>query len=112
VRRIRLGTRGSTLALAQSGWVKEQILQQQPALEIELVVIKTGGDRFTEMPIAAFGGKGVFTKEIEDALLNHEIAPRNKSLDAPVPLEKAWNCSARYLRELGLIHECQSAGTC
>ena len=37
-------------------------------------------------------------------------APRNKSLDAPVPLEKAWNCSARYLRELGLIRECQSAG--
>ena len=39
-------------------------------------------------------------------------ASRNKSLDAPVPLEKAWNCSARYLRELGLIHECRSAGTC
>ena len=63
MRRIRLGTRGSTLALAQSGWVKEQILQQQPALEIELVVIKTGGDRFTEMPIAAFGAKESLPKK-------------------------------------------------
>jgi hydroxymethylbilane synthase len=73
VTRIRLGTRGSTLALAQSTWVKEQILRHQPALEIELVVIKTSGDRFTEKPIAALGGKGIFTKEIEDALLRQEI---------------------------------------
>jgi porphobilinogen deaminase len=45
VRRIRLGTRGSTLALAQSTWTKEQILLHQPALEVQLVVIKTGGNR-------------------------------------------------------------------
>ena len=38
-------------------------------------------------------------KEIEDALLNHEIAPRHESFGTPVPLE-AWNCSTRYLREL------------
>ena len=73
MRRIRLGTRGSSLALAQSTWVKEQILRHQPALEIELVVIKTSGDRFTDTAIAALGGKGVFTKEIEDALLHQEI---------------------------------------
>jgi hydroxymethylbilane synthase len=70
---IRLGTRGSTLALAQSTWVKEQLLQQEPSLNIELVVIKTSGDRFVDKPIAALGGKGVFTKEIEDALLHAEI---------------------------------------
>ena len=70
---IRIGTRGSTLALAQSTWVKEQLLQHEPALKIELVVIKTSGDRFVDKPIAALGGKGMFTKEIEDALLREEI---------------------------------------
>lgn len=73
MRLIRIGTRGSTLALAQSTWVKEELLQREPALKVELVVIKTSGDRFADKPIAALGGKGVFTKEIEDALLRGEI---------------------------------------
>lgn len=73
MRLIRLGTRGSTLALAQSTWVKERLQQHEPALEVELVVIKTSGDRLGDKPLAALGGKGVFTKEIEDALLRREI---------------------------------------
>lgn len=71
--RVRIGSRGSTLALAQSTWVKQQIETHYPDLRVELSIIKTSGDRFVDRPIAAVGGKGVFTKEIEDALLNQTI---------------------------------------
>ena len=71
--RVRIGSRGSTLALAQSTWVKQQLETHYPDLRVELSIIKTSGDRFVDRPIAAVGGKGVFTKEIEDALLNQTI---------------------------------------
>jgi hydroxymethylbilane synthase len=70
---IRIGTRGSSLALAQANWVKRQIQIQYPEASVELVVIKTSGDRFVDAAIQAMGGKGVFTKEIEEALLRREI---------------------------------------
>jgi len=70
---IRIGTRGSTLALAQSGWVQKKLEAQYPDHEIERVIIKTSGDRFTQAPIQSIGGKGIFTKEIEEALLRKEI---------------------------------------
>jgi hydroxymethylbilane synthase len=70
---IRIGTRGSTLALAQSAWVKGKIAEQYPDASIETILIKTSGDRFAEANIRAMGGKGIFTKEIEDALLKSEI---------------------------------------
>ncbi|MBM4264250.1 MAG: hydroxymethylbilane synthase [Deltaproteobacteria bacterium] len=70
--RIRLGTRGSTLALAQANWVKAQIEARGDNV-VELSIIKTSGDRFVDTAIQNIGSKGVFTKEIEDALLNNEI---------------------------------------
>lgn len=71
--RLRIGTRGSALALAQANWVRAQLMENQPDLEIELRIIKTSGDRSLDTPIAELGGKGVFTKEIEEALLADEI---------------------------------------
>lgn len=73
MRRVRMGTRGSALALAQSNWVKAELMRNQSDIEIELRIIKTGGDRLIDTPIQALGGKGVFTKEIEEALLHDEI---------------------------------------
>lgn len=70
---IRIGTRGSKLALAQTAWVKEKLEEKYPEARIETVLIKTSGDRFSEASVQAIGGKGIFTKEIEDALLRHEI---------------------------------------
>jgi hydroxymethylbilane synthase len=70
---IRIGTRGSKLALAQTAWVKAKIEEQYPNARIETILIKTSGDRFSETNIRAIGGKGIFTKEIEDALLREEI---------------------------------------
>lgn len=66
---LRLGTRGSMLARAQSGWVARQIESLNPGLTVELVIISTSGDRITDQPLHAFGGKGLFTKELEQALL-------------------------------------------
>ena len=68
-RTLRLGTRGSLLAKAQSTWVARQIEARVPGVRVELVVITTSGDRITDRPLHEFGGKGLFTKELEQALL-------------------------------------------
>ncbi|MCG8563681.1 MAG: hydroxymethylbilane synthase, partial [Desulfobacterales bacterium] len=70
---IRIGTRGSQLALWQANHVKDCILNLFPDLTVELEVIKTKGDRITDRPLAMVGGKGLFVKEIETALLNGTI---------------------------------------
>ncbi|HWO41528.1 MAG TPA: hydroxymethylbilane synthase, partial [Candidatus Eisenbacteria bacterium] len=67
-RAVTIGTRGSALALAQARWVKERLEAADPELRVELRVIKTSGDRFFESPVQSIGGKGLFVKEIEDAL--------------------------------------------
>jgi len=61
------------LALAQAGWVRGKLEERHPGLQITTVVIKTSGDRFLETPLQAIGGKGLFVKEIEEALLRGEI---------------------------------------
>lgn len=70
---VRIGTRGSKLALAQAQWVKARLEEKYPGLDVQTVVIKTRGDRFLQTPIQAIGGKGIFVKEIEEALLQREI---------------------------------------
>ncbi|WP_435011361.1 hydroxymethylbilane synthase [Tundrisphaera lichenicola] len=68
VETIRIGTRGSHLARWQSGWVADQLRALHPGLVVELVEIKTQGDRDRNSPLAAIGGTGLFTKEIQRAL--------------------------------------------
>ncbi len=70
---IRIGTRGSALALAQTNWVKCKLEERYPELRVEVVTIKTSGDRFLSAPMKAIAGKGIFVKEIEEALLRKEI---------------------------------------
>ena len=65
---IRIGTRGSRLARWQADWVAERLRQLNPQLRVELVEIKTHGDRDRNSPLAAIGGVGVFTKEIQRAV--------------------------------------------
>lgn len=67
--KLTIATRGSNLALAQADWVSGELKRLQPGLEVELVVIKTTGDKIIDVPLAKVGGKGLFVKEIEDALL-------------------------------------------
>ncbi len=70
---IKIGTRASLLAVTQSTWVKNQIEQQHPGTMVELVKITTKGDKILDVPLAKVGGKGLFVKEIEDALLNKSV---------------------------------------
>ncbi len=68
-----LGTRGSALAMAQSTWVARALEARWPGLEVRLEVIRTRGDRIQDRPLAAVGGKGLFTRELEDGLREGRI---------------------------------------
>jgi hydroxymethylbilane synthase len=70
---LRIGTRASKLALAQAQWVHERIAAHYPHLQVQLVPVRTQGNRIRNRPLSAFGGKGLFVKEIEEALQNNEI---------------------------------------
>ncbi|MGB0909245.1 MAG: hydroxymethylbilane synthase [Nitrospirales bacterium] len=70
---VVIGTRGSRLALWQAEWVKSQLQKISPELVVNLQRIQTSGDKILDVPLAKIGGKGLFVKEIEDALLNGEI---------------------------------------
>ena len=80
-----LGTRGSALALAQAKWVQAALLDMGAADEIRLEIIHTRGDKILDVPLAKVGGKGLFVKEIEAALLSGDIDLAVHSLkDMPV----------------------------
>jgi hydroxymethylbilane synthase len=84
---LKLGTRGSALALTQSRWVASEIEKHNDGVKVELVIIKTQGDRDQNSALNKFAGKGIFTKEIEDALLASEIDLAVHSLkDLPTTL--------------------------
>lgn len=70
---LRIGTRGSALALWQANWVKSQIQSTNAQTQIELVIIKTKGDKILDVPLAKVGGKGLFVKELEEALLAGDV---------------------------------------
>ena len=69
---VRIGTRGSLLAKWQAEYVRKRIFQAT-GVETEIVIIKTTGDRMTQAPFSQIGGKGVFIKELEEALLDEQI---------------------------------------
>ena len=66
---LRIGTRGSRLARWQANWVADRLQSLHPGLDVTLVEIKTHGDRDRQSPLAAIGGMGLFTKEIQRAVL-------------------------------------------
>ncbi len=71
--KIKIGTRKSKLALWQANYVAEKLKEHFPELEVELVKITTKGDKILDVPLAKVGGKGLFVKEIEEAMLRGEI---------------------------------------
>lgn len=97
---IKLGTRGSELALTQSNWVARQLEAANSGLKVEIKVIKTRGDRDQHSALNKFGGKGIFTKEIEDQLLAGEIDLAVHSLkDLPTTLPSGLALAAPPKRE-------------
>lgn len=72
VRNIRIATRESPLALWQAGHVRSELIRHHPGLAVELVAMTTQGDRLLHTPLAMVGGKGLFIKELENALLQRD----------------------------------------
>ncbi len=102
--RFRLGTRGSALALTQTGLVRDALAAAWPDLAapgaIETVVIRTTGDRVQDRPLAAIGGKGLFTKELEEALDAGAIDAAVHSVkDLPTALPAPFALAATLPRE-------------
>jgi hydroxymethylbilane synthase len=104
--RIRIGTRGSPLALAQAREVEMRLRAAHAAsgdtgrLEVETRAIKTSGDRIQDRPLAEAGGKGLFTKEIEEALLAGEVDLAVHSMkDMPTELPPGLTLAAFLPRE-------------
>lgn len=96
---IKIGTRGSQLALWQANWVKSQIEQLSRA-DVEIIKIKTTGDQITDRPLSMVGGKGLFVKEIEQQLLDKEIDIAVHSMkDMPGELPEGLIVGAVPVRE-------------
>jgi hydroxymethylbilane synthase len=86
---IRIATRGSALALWQANWVRDRLMADDPHLTVELLVLKTRGDKILDRALSEVGGKGLFVKEIEEALLDGraEVAVHSmKDLPAEIPV--------------------------
>jgi hydroxymethylbilane synthase len=96
--KLRIGSRGSQLALWQANHVAELLREQGHTVEIE--VIKTTGDKITSVALAKVGTKGMFTKEIEEALHDHRVDLAVHSLkDVPTELEHEFELAAIMKRE-------------
>ena len=97
---IKIGTRGSLLATTQSTWVKNQIESEHPQTTVELVKIVTKGDKILDVPLAKVGGKGLFVKEIEEALLRKDVDLAVHSMkDVPSELPDELHLGIIPLRE-------------
>lgn len=95
---LRIGSRGSKLALWQASWVKERLEERGCVCEIE--IIKTKGDQILDVSLARIGGKGLFTKEIEEALLDGRIDLAVHSLkDLPTELPAGLTIASIPQRE-------------
>ena len=92
---IRIGSRKSRLALVQTDIVKRKIEEAFPEIQVEIVEMSTKGDELLNRSLASFGGKGVFTKELEEALLNGTIdLAVHSAKDMPVEFPKGLGIGA------------------
>lgn len=94
----RIGARGSLLSITQTTWVAEQLRAQ--GVQVEIEIIKTTGDKIQDVPLAKIGGKGLFVKEIEEALLNGTIDLAVHSMkDMPTKIPDGLHIGAIPKRE-------------
>lgn len=100
MQRIRIATRKSALALWQAEFVKAELLKHHPQLTVELVPMSTQGDKILDTPLAKIGGKGLFVKELETAMLEDraDIAVHSMK-DVPVEFPDGLMLSAICERE-------------
>ncbi|MDL2285478.1 hydroxymethylbilane synthase [Desulfovibrio sp. OttesenSCG-928-F07] len=98
--KITIATRGSRLALWQAEHIKNLLINEHPGLEVDLLVLKTKGDIILDVPLAKVGGKGLFVKEIEEALLDGRADLAVHSMkDVPMELPETLTLGVIPLRE-------------
>jgi hydroxymethylbilane synthase len=107
--RLRIGSRGSALALVQSRWVAERLEGLHPGLEVEIVVIQTKGDKLLDAPLAKLGDKGLFVKEIEEALRDGRVdlavhSAKDMPTETPAGLEIAAFTAREDVRDVFVAH--------
>jgi len=97
---IKIGTRGSKLALTQANLVADSLKRTDPGITVEICVIKTSGDIMQDVALTKIGGKGVFVKEIEDALLCGTVDLAVHSMkDVPTEIPAGLTFAAILRRE-------------
>ncbi len=97
---LRIGTRGSKLALTQSEWVKRQLEARHQDVRVIIKKIKTKGDKILDVPLAKVGGKGLFVKELEEAMLSCEVDMAVHSMkDVPSELPEELHIGVVTKRE-------------
>lgn len=109
-KRITIGTRGSKLALWQAEFVKTELQKLYPELKVEILKIKTTGDKILDVPLAQVGGKGLFVKEIEEALLRYEAdiavhSMKDVPTDFPDGLHLAVVCEREDPRDALILNK-------
>ncbi|MGD0997716.1 MAG: hydroxymethylbilane synthase, partial [Thermoleophilia bacterium] len=98
--RLVIGSRGSGLALVQAGWVADRLRAAHPDLEFTIATIATAGDRILDVPLAKIGDKGLFTKELETALLDGRVdLAVHSAKDLPTTLPAGLTLGAFTRRE-------------
>jgi len=98
--KIVIGSRGSQLALWQANWVKSELERLHSNADIDIRIIATSGDKIQDVPLSKIGGKGLFVKEIEEALLANEIDLAVHSMkDVPMELPTELGISVITKRE-------------
>ncbi len=99
-KKVTIATRGSRLALWQAERVKSQLLSHDSVAEVALLIIKTKGDKILDVPLAKVGGKGLFVKEIEEALIDGRAAVAVHSMkDVPAELAPGTTMASISKRE-------------
>ena len=97
---LRIATRKSLLALWQAEYVKAELLKHHPDLQIELVPMTSRGDKILDVPLAKVGGKGLFVKELEQALLENQADIAVHSMkDVPMEFPEGLGLSVICPRE-------------
>ncbi len=99
-KRVIVGSRGSKLALTQTNWVISELKRLNPGIEFEIEKISTKGDKITDVPLSRLGGVGLFTKELETALLKEKIdIAVHSAKDVPTVLPEGLTIGAAPKRE-------------
>jgi len=100
LKKLRIATRKSPLALWQAEFVRDSLIEHYPDLQVELVKMVTQGDKILDTPLAKVGGKGLFVKELEQGMLRDEVDIAVHSMkDVPVELPDGLHLSVICARE-------------